>query len=91
MMRQCETKATRHPLGMQNPRTDWPITTSTERMRLAYSCAAVSDLDSTTIETWRTAGLVYLVGSYISIFPPTNLPTGQNMGQAIWERILREV
>jgi hypothetical protein len=50
----------------------------------------ISDLDSTTIESWRTTGIVYLVGSYISIFPPTNLPVGWDITQALWQRILRK-
>jgi hypothetical protein len=51
---------------------------------------AISDLDSTTIESWRTTGIVCLVGSYISIFPPTNLPPGWDITQALWQRILRK-
>jgi hypothetical protein len=57
---------------------------------LAYSCVAISDLDSATIETWRSAGVVYLVGSYVSVFPPTNLPAGWDITQALWQRILRK-
>jgi len=60
------------------------------RLYLAYSCVAISDLDSATIKTWRSAGVVYLVGSYISIFPPTNLPAGRDITQALWQRILRK-
>ena len=59
-------------------------------MHLAYSCLAISDLDSTTIETWRAAGIVCLVGSYISVFPPTSLPAGWDIAQALWQRILRK-
>jgi hypothetical protein len=57
---------------------------------LAYSCIAVSDLDSATVGTWRTTGIVYLVGSYISIFAPTNLPPGWDISRALWQRILRK-
>jgi hypothetical protein len=42
-----------------------------------------------TIENWRAAGIVFLVGSYISNFPPTNLATGWEISQALWHKILR--
>ncbi|HJT71552.1 MAG TPA: SIR2 family protein [Terriglobales bacterium] len=57
---------------------------------MAYSCIDVSDLNQTTIEDWRAAGIVYLVGSYVSIFPPTNLPPGWQISQALWQKILRK-
>jgi hypothetical protein len=59
-------------------------------VHLPYSCIAISDLDDATIEMWRAPGIVYLVGSYISTFPPTNLPAGWNITQALWQRILRK-
>lgn len=57
---------------------------------MAYSYLEVSNLDHATIESWRAAGIVYLVGSYISIFPPTSLPPGWQISQALWQKILRK-
>lgn len=57
---------------------------------MAYSYLEVSNLNHATIESWRAAGIVYLVGSYISIFPPTSLPPGWQISQALWEKILRK-
>lgn len=57
---------------------------------MAYSCIDVSDLDQATIEGWRATGIVYLVGSYVSIFPPTSLPPGWQISQALWQKILRK-
>lgn len=57
---------------------------------MSYSVVALADLDTTTIENWRATGIVYLVGSYVSIFPPTDLPPGWHMTQALWQRIFRK-
>jgi hypothetical protein len=55
--------------------------------KLTYSCIAVSDLDRATIDDWREKGIVFLVGSYVSVFPPTNLPFGWEVSQALWQKI----
>ena len=57
---------------------------------MAHSCIDVSDLGQATINGWRAAGIVYLVGSYVSIFPPTSLPQGWQLSQALWHKILRK-
>ncbi|MGA9390696.1 MAG: hypothetical protein WBV69_09645, partial [Candidatus Sulfotelmatobacter sp.] len=59
-------------------------------MSLAYSCVAITDVDGATVRTWRTTGIVYLIGSYISIFPPTSLPPGWEISRTLWQRILRK-
>jgi hypothetical protein len=57
---------------------------------LPYSTIKVADLHPNVIESWKKKGIVYLVGSYVSIFPPTNLPAGWIITQALWGRILRK-
>jgi SIR2-like protein len=53
-----------------------------------FASVPIFDLDKNTLETWSRTGIVFLVGSYVSIFPPTNLPTGGDTTQALWQRIL---
>src|SRR6266850_650457 len=55
-----------------------------------YVSLPVSGLDKETLKNWSNAGIVFLVGSYVSIFPPTNLPTGGDTTQALWQRILHK-
>jgi hypothetical protein len=55
---------------------------------VAYTCLSITELSDATLRAWRGNGLVFLVGSYASVFPPTNLPFGRAMSQALWERIL---
>jgi hypothetical protein len=56
---------------------------------MAHRSVALLDLDDRTIEMWRDAGIVFLVGSFVSTFAPTNLPTGIATTKALWNRILR--
>ena len=56
---------------------------------MAHRSVALLDLDDRTIEIWRDAGIVFLVGSFVSTFAPTNLPTGIATTKALWNRILR--
>lgn len=59
-------------------------------VRPMYSSLRLSDLDGATLDAWQSTGIVFLVGSYVSTFPPTNLPTGSDTTQALWQRILRK-
>jgi hypothetical protein len=50
----------------------------------------LSDLKPATIDSWHSSGIVPLVGSYVSVFPPTNLPSGWDITASLWKRILTE-
>lgn len=47
-----------------------------------------SDSRTAKIAEWKAAGLVFLVGSFVSTFAPTNLPTGRATTKALWDKIL---
>src|SRR5713226_6564540 len=44
----------------------------------------VGKLELELVQSWRANGLVFLVGSFISTFPPTNLPAGGQIVDALW-------
>jgi hypothetical protein len=55
---------------------------------MSYSVVTVEELDEKVLETWRRTGMVLLVGSYVSTFPPTSLPTGKATSESLWQLIL---
>jgi hypothetical protein len=55
---------------------------------MTYRSLPVAKLGSETIRAWKRSGLVFLFGSYISTFSPTNLPSGRSTTDALWNKIL---
>lgn len=53
-----------------------------------YSTLPVSELKDDLVKTWCQRGLVFLVGSYISTHPPTNLPSGYLTTECLWRLFL---
>src|SRR5712691_8632182 len=47
----------------------------------------VDELDAEAVRSWRGNGLVFLVGSFVSTFPRTNLPAGGQIVDALWSSI----
>src|SRR5579863_3898895 len=57
---------------------------------MGFASIPLSELDDATIAEWKAVGIVFLVGSFVSTFAPTNLPTGEATTRALWERIFGE-
>ncbi len=55
---------------------------------MVYESRSVAELDPATLQRWRDKGIVFLIGSYVSVFPPTSLSFGWATSQALWRRIL---
>src|SRR5712692_1771615 len=51
----------------------------------SYQEISVSSLTDRQMEQWREPGLVLLVGSYVSTFSPTNLPTGMHFTKYVFD------
>jgi SIR2-like domain len=60
----------------------------TEMPCAPYSTLPVSELKDDIVKIWCRRGLVFLVGSYISTLPPTNLPSGYLTTERLWRMLL---
>jgi hypothetical protein len=55
-----------------------------------YQQIEISALSSAQIDGWKKCGIVLLLGSYISTFFPSNLPSGAESVRALWSFLFSE-
>ncbi|MCL5965894.1 MAG: SIR2 family protein [Deltaproteobacteria bacterium] len=48
-----------------------------------FEALSLDQLTESRVQMWRERGFVFLVGSYISTFNPTNMPSGETVGKAL--------